>query len=422
MRFIHMADIHFDSPFRVLTDKRDFGTKRRLEQREAFRKAIEYISKEKIPYLFIAGDLYDQNYIKENTIEFINNLFKTIPNTKIFISPGNHDPFLKNSFYNTFKWNDNVTIFNEEIKRIELEEIDIYGYGFNDFYCSNSRVEEIEIKNKEKINILLVHGALDSSKTIDIQYNPISTNVLKEIGFDYIALGHVHKRTEENKYNFIYPGSIISFGFDELGEHGILDVKIEKNNLENKKIINNLINNKNEIINNNLIKNNNEEKITENKLNKNNYLNNSEKNNENNFNNLENNNLNYKNKTKIDFVKLDNRVFVEKEIDISEMNSEEEVIEKLNQIEENENTFLKIILIGVRNIEVNEKEICKLATNKNILKVKNRTETKYDFDQLATQNNLKGIFVKKMIKKLEEENYNQEEIKRAIEIGLQSFE
>ena len=82
MRFIHMADIHFDSPFRVLTDKRDFGTKRRLEQREAFRKAIEYISKEEIPYLFIAGDLYDQNYIRESTIEFINNLFKTIPNTE----------------------------------------------------------------------------------------------------------------------------------------------------------------------------------------------------------------------------------------------------------------------------------------------------------------------------------------------------
>ena len=246
MRFIHMADIHFDSPFTVLTDKRDFGTKRRLEQRESFKKAIEYISKEEIPYLFIAGDLYDQNYIRESTIEFINNLFKTIPNTKIFISPGNHDPFLKNSFYNTFNWNENVIIFKDEIKRVELEEVDIYGYGFTDFYCSNSKVEEIKIKNKEKINILLVHGALDSSKTIDAQYNPISTNKLKEIGFDYIALGHIHKKTEENKYNFIYPGSMISFGFDELGEHGMLDIKIEKNNLENKKIINNL-NNKNKV-------------------------------------------------------------------------------------------------------------------------------------------------------------------------------
>jgi len=413
MRFIHMADIHFDSPFTVLTDKRDFGTKRRLEQREAFKKSIEYISREKIPYLFIAGDLYDQDYIRESTIEFINNLFKTIPNTKIFISPGNHDPYLKNSFYNTFNWNENVTIFKDEIKRIELEEVDIYGYGFTDFYCSNSKVEEIKIKNKEKINILLVHGALDSSKAIDVQYNPISTSKLKEIGFDYIALGHIHKRTEENKYNFIYPGSIISFGFDELGEHGILDVKIEKNNLNNIK---------NEINENNLIKNNNEEKIIENKLNKNNYLNNLEKNNKDNFDNSENNNINNKNKTKINFVKLDNRIFVEKEIDISEMNSEEEVIEKLNRIEENDNTFLKIILTGKRNIEINEKEICKLTTNKNILKVKDKAETKYDFDQLAIQNNLKGIFVKKMIKKLEEENYNQEEIKRAIEIGLQLFE
>lgn len=392
MRFIHMADIHFDSPFTVLTDKKDFGTKRRLEQREAFRKAIEYISKEKIQYLFIAGDLYDQNYIRESTIDFINNLFKTIPDTKIFISPGNHDPFLKNSFYNTFNWNENVTIFNDEIKRIELEEVDIYGYGFSDFYCSNSKVEEIKIKNKKKINILLVHGALDSSKSIDVQYNPISTNKLKEIGFNYIALGHIHKKTEENKHNFIYPGSMISFGFDELGEHGMLDIIIEKND--------ETINNKNKLNN-----------IEKNKLNKNNNLN-----------NLENNYLINKNKIKINFIKLDNRIFEEKSIDISDINSQEELIEILDKIEEKEEIFLKIILIGTKKIEINKQEICKLTTNKNILKIKDKTETKYDFDQLAMQNNFKGIFVKKMLQKLKDENYNQEEIKQAIEIGLKAFE
>ena len=352
MRFIHMADIHFDSPFTILTDKRDFGTKRRLEQREAFRKAIEYISKEKIPYLFIAGDLYDQDYIRKSTIEFINNLFKTIPNTRIFIAPGNHDPFLKNSFYNTFNWNNNVTIFNDEIKRVECEDVDIYGYGFSSFYCSNSKVEEIEIINKEKINILLVHGALDSSKNADIKYNPISTNKLKEIGFDYIALGHIHKRTDENKYNFIYPGSIISFGFDELGNHGILDVKIEKNNYLNNLEIN---------------------KIEKNKLNKNNYLNNLEE---------------IKNNKKIN----------KNNIKISEVNSQEELIEKINFIETNNDTFYKIILTGSRNIEINKGEICKLITNENILKLEDKTETKYNFDELAKQNNLKGIFVKKMLK------------------------
>lgn len=370
MRFIHMADVHFDSPFTVLTDKRDFGTKRRLEQREAFRKAIEYISKENIPYLLIAGDLYNQDYIRQSTVEFINNLFKTIPDTKIFISPGNHDPFLKNSFYNTFNWNKNVTIFGNKIERIELEDVDIYGYGFNDFYCSNSKVEEIKIKNKNKINILLMHGALDSSKSIDAQYNPVSTNKLKEVGFDYVALGHIHKKTDENKCNFIYPGSMISFGFDELGEHGMLDVTLEK-------------------------------KIEKGNLN-----------------NLEN----LKNKNKINFIKLDNRIFEEKNIDISSINSQEELIEEINSIKVNENIFLKIILIGNRNIEINKNKIFKLLENKNILKIENKSEIKYDFNKLAMQNNLKGIFVKKMLEELNNKEIDENEVKKAIEIGLKSFE
>ena len=58
MRFIHMADIHFDSPFTVLASRNNLANIRRLEQREAFKKAIEYIKVEKIPFLFISGDLY----------------------------------------------------------------------------------------------------------------------------------------------------------------------------------------------------------------------------------------------------------------------------------------------------------------------------------------------------------------------------
>lgn len=38
MRFIHMADMHFDSPFTVLSNWENLGDLRRLEQREAFKK------------------------------------------------------------------------------------------------------------------------------------------------------------------------------------------------------------------------------------------------------------------------------------------------------------------------------------------------------------------------------------------------
>lgn len=354
MNFVHIADMHFDTPFTFLAEKENLGDIRRLEQRQVFKKVIDYIKDEKIPYLFISGDLYDHNYVKKTTIEYINNLFKIIPQTKIFITPGNHDPFLKNSYYNNFDWNENVYIFNSEIKSYEFEDVDIYGFGFDNFYCNNFDVKNIKIKNKDKINILIIHGDIDASKTVDVLYNPIGRTELKNIGFDYVAMGHIHKRQVICE-NIVYPGSTISLGFDEKGEHGLIDVDLEKNNLE------------------------------------------------------------------INFVKLDDRIFEEKEIDITNINTEEELIEFINNIYLEENIMCKLILIGTRNFEIETNKILKLIINKNILKIKDKTKPNFNLEEIATQNNLKGIFISEMLNLLNESNEDREVIEKAIEIGLNNM-
>ena len=118
MKFVHMADMHFDTPFANLSSKNNFGKKRRLDQRQILKKIINYIKENKINYFFISGDLYENEYIRKTTIEYINDLFKEIPETKIFITPGNHDPYLKNSMYNNFKWSENVKIFTSNIEKV----------------------------------------------------------------------------------------------------------------------------------------------------------------------------------------------------------------------------------------------------------------------------------------------------------------
>ena len=354
MRFIHIADMHFDTPFSFLGEKENLGDIRRIEQREALKKIIEYILEEKIPYLFISGDLYDQKYVKKTTIEYINSLFKTIPETKIFIAPGNHDPLLKNSYYNNFTWNDNVYIFNSEIGLYEFEDVDIYGFGFDDFYCNSFKVEDIKIKNKEKLNILILHGDIDASKIGENLYNPVTNYELSNLGFDYIAMGHIHKKQIINN-NIVYPGSSISLGFDEPDEHGMLDVNLDKNNL------------------------------------------------------------------KINFIKLDNRKFQEENFDISDINTNEELIEKINNIKLEENIMYKIILNGTRNFEIDTNKLLKLINQNNILKIKNNTKIKYNLEEISKQNNLKGIFVKEMLELLKEENYDKKIIENAIEIGLNNM-
>ena len=38
MRFVHIADMHFDSPFTLLSNQENFGDQRRLDQRKALKK------------------------------------------------------------------------------------------------------------------------------------------------------------------------------------------------------------------------------------------------------------------------------------------------------------------------------------------------------------------------------------------------
>lgn len=355
MKFIHMADMHFDAPFVVL-NKNGLGEERRLEQREVFKNIIEYIKENKIECLFICGDLYEQEYIRKTTIEYINNLFKTIQNTKIFIIPGNHDPLIQNSYYNKFQWNSNVTIFNSNVKKIELnEKIDLYGFGFEDYYLKIDTLNTIEIENENKINILLTHGSVDGGNDEKMEYNPMSKKDLRESKFNYIALGHIHKRSDIDK--FVYPGSTIALGFDELGEHGIIEGEI----LEDTQEI----------------------------------------------------------KTK--FIRMDEREFIEHEFKINEIISKEELIEKINTINIEKNKYYKILLTGERNFEINLNEINKYIENKNILKIKDFTKIKQDIYKISEENTLKGIFVRNMLKKMEENPEEKEIILKAIEIGIEAM-
>ena len=358
MKFIHIADMHFDTPFKNLGTKNNLGQLRRIEQREVFKKIINYIKINNIEYLFISGDLYENQYIRKSTIEYINNLFKEIPNTKIYISPGNHDPYIKNSMYESFEWAENVKIFTSKIERIEEKDIDIYGVGFNDFYATNLNIDNIEIKNKNKINILITHGALNQSEEQQLLYNPLNENKLKELGFDYVALGHIHKPyyNEETNQRIVYPGSTISMGFDELGKHGFISGNITKQGI------------------------------------------------------------------KIEFIPIESKEFKEMKLEVSKFKDMDELIETINNLKIDNNNFYKIILTGNRKFEIDILNVINNNFNKNILKIKDETELEFNIESNRNENTLKGIFINELYEELNNKNITEKEFKKILEIGLSALD
>lgn len=63
----------------------------------------------------------------------------------------------------------------------------------------------------------------------------------------------------------------------------------------------------------------------------------------------------------------------------------------------------------------------KHIVHQNIIKIKDETKLKLDLEKLSSQNNLKGIFVKNLLERLNEHPEEKEKIEKAIEIGLSAF-
>jgi DNA repair exonuclease SbcCD nuclease subunit len=275
----------------------------------------------------------------------------------VFISPGNHDPYLKNSYYSEFEFAPNVYIFKGALECKELPDCNIYGMGFTSFYCKDVNFGNLTVIENGKPNILVMHASLDGGAEKNKEYNPVLESKLLGLNMDYIALGHIHKPyyNEKKNQNIVYPGSLISFGFDELGHHGMIVGEIENRNLE------------------------------------------------------------------LQFLKLDDTEFAKIEQNVEKFNSRDDLIEFLNGLDIDENKFYEIELVGNRNFEINVRDIFKLITKYNILKIKDLTRIGYDLNEIEKEHSIKGLFVKEALKKLEDEKYTKEEIEKAIEIGLNSM-
>ena len=182
MKFVHIADIHFDTNFDNFKNKNDYKIKRRDEQIQAFKNVIQFVKNNDVEFLFISGDLFEQEHVRVDTIEFVIGEMKKIPDTKVFITPGNHDPLIANSPYCMFDWPDNVYIFGGEIGKYDFEDISVYGIGFDRYEMESDAIANIEL-DKSKVNILITHCTLNGGSK---KYHDVKEAELKK--FDYCAL------------------------------------------------------------------------------------------------------------------------------------------------------------------------------------------------------------------------------------------
>lgn len=223
IRVLHTGDLHLDSSFRGLTPKK--ARLRREEQRELLLRLQSLAVEREADVVLIAGDLFDGDGVYYETTRMLAETFARIP-ARIFIAPGNHDPYSEYSPYAAVRWPDNVHLFRSEgMERVELPELGavVYGTAFTSKYRDTSPLANFKPDYDEGLTRLMVlHGDLSSGKS---RYGPLTADQLAASKMDYVALGHIHRYIDlwrEGGTAFAYCGCPEGRGFDETGEKGVL--------------------------------------------------------------------------------------------------------------------------------------------------------------------------------------------------------
>ena len=224
MRFMHMADVHLGAaPDHGFVWAKDRGR----EIWESFRRAITDANEKKVDLLLIAGDLFHRPP-KMQELDEVNYLFSTLEKTMVVLMAGNHDYLQPGCPYLNYKWNENVIcLFAPECERVRLPELktEIYGFSYYRQEITRGLYDDLHAEKSEYFKILLAHGG-------DAEHIPLKKERLMQSGFDYIALGHIHKPQIYIKDRAMYAGALEPIDCNDPGPHGYVIGDVHRKKLK----------------------------------------------------------------------------------------------------------------------------------------------------------------------------------------------
>ena len=131
-------------------------------------------------------------------------------------------------------------------------------------------------------------------------------------------------------------------------------------------------------------------------------------------------NVNEGTKVRIEHINLDPIKYETLYMNISGISSKEELITRINYMEIDKNNFYKVVLKGKKDFLITEKYILDNIQWNNILRIEDETQREIDIEEISKENTLRGIFVKKILEKIEKETdtAEKEKLENAIELVL----
>lgn len=365
VKIIHSADFHIGAE---LSNLGILAENRRYETLETFGRMVALCKEKDVEFCLISGDLFDSNNAGVAFFDAVLNHIKSAPDTEFLYVAGNHDPLDPSSPFWEKELPKNLFVFaaDFEAKDFPSKKVRFIGKSFTHSSMSTTSFD-LSLLSDEYINIMLLHADLfaDSSSP----YNPIGREFIESLRVDYLALGHIHKRSDVMRTNntfFAYPGCPEGQGFDEDGIKGVYIGEIDKGSC------------------------------------------------------------------RFSFERLCRRAFFVSEVNLANaeasLDAANIILEHLKAAygEKFRENLYKVVLTGrSKNLSgIKPAEVLAIISpSLYFVKVQNELKPDYDLELLRKQVGLKGLFVNKMLEKIDAANEEDKaSLEEALYLGLEAFE
>lgn len=213
MRLIHLSDLHLGkrvNEFSMLED-----------QEYILTKIINIVDNEKPDAVIIAGDVYDKSVPSAEAVELFDDFLVRLSkrHLKVVVVSGNHDSSERIAFGGRLMDANGIHIspvYHGEITPVTMEDeygvLNVYMLPFLkpvnvrrffpdaeiSSYTDALRVAVNQLRiNADERNILVTHQFVTGAVRSDSEYISVggTDNVDSSVfeGFDYVALGHIHR-------------------------------------------------------------------------------------------------------------------------------------------------------------------------------------------------------------------------------------
>jgi exonuclease SbcD len=234
MKILHTADLHLDRAFEGLRSiPSEFSETVQKANPNVLKAIVEIALRHQVDAVIFAGDTFHQSRTSIRTQAYFIDEMKRLEQASIpvLMTFGNHDYYIEDRYW--FDFPKNMHLFCREQVETHYfmtknhEKIAVSGFSYEQAWINQNKLADFPAKDPTvDIHIGIYHG--DTTNSGQQNYAPFSLQEMKNKGYDYWALGHIHQpQIISAEPLIVYPGTPQGHTKKERAVQGVALVNIE---------------------------------------------------------------------------------------------------------------------------------------------------------------------------------------------------